>query len=46
MENIYPNILKMQYAILGPLVMRSLAIKKELEQVGWAERERETENVS
>lgn len=33
MENINPNILKLEYAVRGPLVIRAAEIEKELEKV-------------
>lgn len=32
-ENINPNILKLEYAVRGPLVIRAAEIEKELEKV-------------
>lgn len=32
-ENINPNILKLEYAVRGPLVIRATEIEKELEKV-------------
>lgn len=33
MENINPNILRLEYAVRGPLVIRAAEIEKELEKV-------------
>lgn len=33
LDNMNPNIIKMEYAVRGPLVIRASAIEKELEQV-------------
>lgn len=33
LENINPNILKLEYAVRGPLVIRAAEIEKELEKV-------------
>lgn len=33
MENLNPNMIKLQYAVRGPLVIRAAAIKKELDEV-------------
>lgn len=33
MENINPNIVKLEYAVRGPLVIRATAIQKEIDSV-------------
>lgn len=33
LDNMNPNIIQMEYAVRGPLVIRATAIEKELEQV-------------
>lgn len=33
MENLNPNIIKLQYAVRGPLVTRAAEIEKELQKV-------------
>lgn len=33
MENLNPNIIEMEYAVRGPLVIRAVEIEKELERV-------------
>lgn len=33
MENVNPNIVQLEYAVRGPLVMRATEIAKELEKV-------------
>lgn len=33
MDNINPNIVKMEYAVRGPLVIRAGEIEKEIQQV-------------
>lgn len=32
-DNINPNLLKLEYAVRGPLVIRAAAIQKEIEKV-------------
>ena len=34
-ENMNPNIIKMEYAVRGPLVTRALEIEKEIKQVSF-----------
>lgn len=33
LENLNPNVITMEYAVRGPLVIRALAIEKELDKV-------------
>lgn len=33
LENLNPNVIAMEYAVRGPLVIRALAIEKELDKV-------------
>lgn len=36
MENLNPNIIKLEYAVRGPLVIRAAEIEKEIEKVSFS----------